>query len=127
MAAIRHIIQKEVFTPLDERMVGIVNVTKPGRKKKSSFLCIAGRRPSYRPGPRKKIIHFLRGPSDLAWTHSQGPSWHGYEGSTQVYLCYIALQGMIDVTSQKQATVISNGGCGHLTLHDITFLILIWQ
>lgn len=116
MAAIRHIIQKEVFTPLDERMVGIVNVTKPGRKKKSSFLCIAGRRPSYRPGPRKKKIHFSRGPSDLAWTHSQGSSWHGYEGSTQVYLCYIALQRMIDVTSQKQATVISNGGCGHLTL-----------
>ena len=53
MAAIRHIIQKEVFTPLDERMVGIVNVTKPGRKKKSSFLCIAGRRVPARPTQKK--------------------------------------------------------------------------
>ena len=87
MAAIRHIIQKEVFTPLDERMVGIVNVTKPGRKKKSSFLCIAGRRRTGQAHAKKKFIIFSRGPSDLAWTHSQGPSWHGYEGSTQVYLC----------------------------------------
>jgi len=42
MAAIRHTIQKEVFSPLEERLVGLVNVTKPGRKKKTSFLCASG-------------------------------------------------------------------------------------
>ena len=42
MAAIRHTIQKEVFSPVEERLVGLVNVTKPGRKKKTSFLCASG-------------------------------------------------------------------------------------
>ena len=42
MAAIRHTIQKEVFSPVEERLVGLVNVTKPGRKKKNSFLCVSG-------------------------------------------------------------------------------------
>ena len=40
--ATRSAIQKEVFSPLEERLVAIVNVTKPGRKKKSSFLCLSG-------------------------------------------------------------------------------------
>ena len=40
--ATRSAIQKEVFTGLDERLVALVNVTKPGRKKKSSFLCLSG-------------------------------------------------------------------------------------
>ncbi len=43
MAAIRSAIQKEVFNPVDERLVGIVNVTKLGRKKKASFLCLSGK------------------------------------------------------------------------------------
>ncbi len=42
MAAIRSAIQKEVFNQVDERLVGIVNVTKLGRKKKTSFLCLSG-------------------------------------------------------------------------------------
>lgn len=40
--ATRSAIQKEVFSPLEERLVAIVNVTKPGKKKKSSFLCLSG-------------------------------------------------------------------------------------
>lgn len=41
--ATRSAIQKEIFSPLEERLVAIVNVTKPGRKKKSSFLCLSGK------------------------------------------------------------------------------------
>lgn len=35
-------IQKEVFSPADERLIGLVSVTKPGRKKRPSFLCASG-------------------------------------------------------------------------------------
>lgn len=42
MAAIRHIIQKEVFDPIDESIQGLVNVTKTRKKKKFSFLCLSG-------------------------------------------------------------------------------------
>ena len=41
--ATRSAIQKEIFSPMEERLVALVNVTKPGRKKKSSFLCLSGR------------------------------------------------------------------------------------
>lgn len=41
MAAIRHIIQKEVFDPVDESIQGLVNVTKTRKKKKFSFLCLS--------------------------------------------------------------------------------------
>ncbi|WAR00182.1 EXOC1-like protein [Mya arenaria] len=44
MTTIKHILQKEVFLPNDERLVGLVNVTQAGKKKKSSkhsFLCAA--------------------------------------------------------------------------------------
>lgn len=44
MAAIRHSIQKEVFSPSDERLLAIVSVTKSGgRKKRFSFLTLSGR------------------------------------------------------------------------------------
>ncbi|XP_063594157.1 exocyst complex component 1-like isoform X1 [Penaeus indicus] len=39
MAAIRHSLQRDVFEPTEERLVGVLYVTKPGRKKKTSFLC----------------------------------------------------------------------------------------
>jgi hypothetical protein len=39
MAAIRHTLQNEVFSPAEERLVGVVSVTKVGRKKKACFLC----------------------------------------------------------------------------------------
>ncbi|XP_065184544.1 exocyst complex component 1-like [Sycon ciliatum] len=42
MAAIRHILQKDVFTPAEERLVGVVSVTKHGQKRKAGntvFLC----------------------------------------------------------------------------------------
>ena len=42
MAAIRHTLQNEVFSPAEERLVGVVSVTKVGRKKKACFLCAAG-------------------------------------------------------------------------------------
>lgn len=41
--ALRHLIQKEEFSPTDERVLAIVSVTKPGRKKKPSFLTISGK------------------------------------------------------------------------------------
>nr|CAG4643786.1 EOG090X02H9 [Lepidurus arcticus] len=34
-------LQKEVFAPTDERLVGVVHVTKANKKKKTSFLCVA--------------------------------------------------------------------------------------
>ncbi|XP_062502938.1 exocyst complex component 1-like isoform X2 [Corticium candelabrum] len=39
MAAIRHSLQSEIFSKADERLVGVVSVTKVGRKKKARFLC----------------------------------------------------------------------------------------
>lgn len=39
MATIRHQLQREVFEPTEERLVGVLYVTKPGKKKKTSFLC----------------------------------------------------------------------------------------
>lgn len=43
MAAIRHSLQRDVFRPNDERLVGVVHVAKASKKKKASFLCIAVR------------------------------------------------------------------------------------
>ena len=45
MAAIRHILQKDVFSPVDEKLVGVVSVTKHGQKRKAGntvFLCATG-------------------------------------------------------------------------------------
>ncbi|XP_038056678.1 exocyst complex component 1-like isoform X1 [Patiria miniata] len=39
MTAIRHTLQRDVFLPNDERLIGFVHVTKTGKKKKVSFLC----------------------------------------------------------------------------------------
>ena len=39
MAAIRHSLQRDVFEPTEERLIGVLYVTKPGKKKKTSFLC----------------------------------------------------------------------------------------
>ncbi|XP_078682559.1 exocyst complex component 1-like isoform X1 [Branchiostoma floridae x Branchiostoma belcheri] len=41
MTAIRHTLQKDVFLPNDERLLGVVHVSKAGKKKKASFLCAA--------------------------------------------------------------------------------------
>ncbi|XP_013397565.1 exocyst complex component 1 isoform X1 [Lingula anatina] len=41
MTTIKHILQREVFLPTDERLLGVVSVTKAGKKKKTSFLSIA--------------------------------------------------------------------------------------
>ncbi|CAE1251875.1 EXOC1 [Acanthosepion pharaonis] len=41
MTAIKHTLQREVFLPAEERLVGLVHVTKAGKKKKNSFLCAA--------------------------------------------------------------------------------------
>jgi hypothetical protein len=43
MAAIKHTLQREVFLPCEERLIAVVHVTKPGKKKKASFLCAAGK------------------------------------------------------------------------------------
>uniref|UniRef100_A0A6A7G1L6 Exocyst complex component 1-like n=3 Tax=Hirondellea gigas TaxID=1518452 RepID=A0A6A7G1L6_9CRUS len=39
MAAIRHSLQKEVCDLAEEQLLGVLHVTKPGKKKKTSFLC----------------------------------------------------------------------------------------
>ncbi|XP_076043621.1 exocyst complex component Sec3 [Oratosquilla oratoria] len=39
MAAIRHSLQRDVFEPNEEHLIGVLYVTKPGKKKKTSFLC----------------------------------------------------------------------------------------
>ncbi|ELT89930.1 hypothetical protein CAPTEDRAFT_229168 [Capitella teleta] len=41
MTAIKHMLQREVFLPSEERLVAVVHVTKPGKKKKESYLCAA--------------------------------------------------------------------------------------
>lgn len=41
MAAIHYTLSKEVFRPNDEKLIGVVHVTKANKKKKNSFLCIA--------------------------------------------------------------------------------------
>lgn len=44
MAAIRHSIQKELFSPSEERLLAIVSVTKSGgRKKRYSFITLSGK------------------------------------------------------------------------------------
>lgn len=40
MAAIRHTLQREVFTPSDEKLLSVCYVSKAYRKKKMSFLCL---------------------------------------------------------------------------------------
>ena len=43
MTAIKHALQRDVFTPNDERLLGVVHIGKVGgKKKKSSFLCASG-------------------------------------------------------------------------------------
>lgn len=43
MAAIKHALQRDIFTPNQERLLGVVHVGKTGgKKKKSSFLCASG-------------------------------------------------------------------------------------
>jgi hypothetical protein len=43
MAALRHSLQRELFSPGEERLVGLVHVTSVGKKKKAlpCFLCVA--------------------------------------------------------------------------------------
>jgi len=42
MIAVRKTLQKDVFGSGEDRLVSLINVTKPGRKKKPSFLCASG-------------------------------------------------------------------------------------
>lgn len=42
MAAIKHSLQRDLFKPSEERLYAVVSVTKVGKKKKASFLCVAG-------------------------------------------------------------------------------------
>lgn len=43
MAALRHSLQRELFSPGEERLVGLAHVTSVGKKKKAvpCFLCVA--------------------------------------------------------------------------------------
>ncbi|RXM96759.1 Exocyst complex component 1 [Acipenser ruthenus] len=41
MTSIRNLLQREIFTPKEERLLGIVHVWKGGKKKKNSILCAA--------------------------------------------------------------------------------------
>ncbi|XP_044592959.1 exocyst complex component 1 [Cotesia glomerata] len=40
MAAIRHTLQREIFTPSDEKLLSVCFVSKSYKKKKTSFLCL---------------------------------------------------------------------------------------
>lgn len=40
MATIRHILQREVLNPSEEKLYAVVHVNKAFKKKKSSFLCL---------------------------------------------------------------------------------------
>lgn len=41
MAALRHSMQRELFAPGEERLVGLVHVTSKTKKIKNYFLCVA--------------------------------------------------------------------------------------
>ena len=41
MAAIRHTLQRQVFTPSDEKLLSVCFVCKAYKRKKTSFLCLA--------------------------------------------------------------------------------------
>lgn len=41
MAAIRHTLQRQVFTPSDEKLLSVCYVSKAYKRKKTSFLCLA--------------------------------------------------------------------------------------
>ena len=43
MAAIKHNLQRDLFKPSEERLYAVVSVTKAGKKKRASFLCVAGK------------------------------------------------------------------------------------
>lgn len=40
MAAIKHTLQREIFTPNDEKLLSVCHVSKAYKKKKTSFLCL---------------------------------------------------------------------------------------
>ena len=42
MTDIKHALQRDIFTPNDERLLGVVRVGKAGSKKKTAFLCASG-------------------------------------------------------------------------------------
>ena len=39
---VKSVMQKEIFQPNEERLLAVISVTKPGRKKKPSFLTLSG-------------------------------------------------------------------------------------
>ena len=43
LTALRSGLQEEVFDPSDEKLFAFTNVSRAGKKRKPSFLCIAGR------------------------------------------------------------------------------------
>ncbi len=47
MAALRSSLQKEVFDPSEEKLFAFTNVSRAGKKRKPSFLCVAGRFTKY--------------------------------------------------------------------------------
>lgn len=56
MTAIKHALQRDIFTPNDERLLCIVNVCKAGKKKKNCFLCATGRQACSRLQQRLRSI-----------------------------------------------------------------------
>lgn len=59
MTAIKHALQRDIFTPNDERLLCIVNVCKAGKKKKNCFLCATGRQA--RSGLRRVLAAIKQG------------------------------------------------------------------
>ncbi|XP_066588427.1 exocyst complex component 1 [Prorops nasuta] len=56
MAAIRHTLQREVFTPADEKLLSVCYVSKAYKKKKTSFLCLA----TTTDAPESLVLHQVK-------------------------------------------------------------------
>ncbi|RXM93921.1 Exocyst complex component 1 [Acipenser ruthenus] len=68
MTSIRNLLQREIFTPKEERLLGIVHVWKGGKKKKNSILCAAV------TSERPVQISLVKVKSDR-WQYKQSTCW----------------------------------------------------
>lgn len=60
MTAIKHALQRDIFTPNDERLLSIVNVCKAGKKKKNCFLCATGKALTHTTDPSQSMSSCIR-------------------------------------------------------------------
>lgn len=68
MTAIKHALQRDIFTPNDERLLGIVNVCKAGKKKKNCFLCATGNLVMTVENCYRRLLLFSGIVSKISWS-----------------------------------------------------------